>query len=189
MKDLVNKFTLRSVLISICLAALGVIIIMNANEVLFWVIKAIGLLLIIDAVIRFIQFIRLDSEERSINFDIIRAIIEAVLGIVALVNSSSVVTLLYIFIGVIVVVEGILHLQFVITRKNKLEHWIINFFIAIVNILCGVFIIAHPILTSGFINIIIGIEILVSSILGIISYIYLFVNLRRVAKEIDDTDD
>lgn len=185
MKELLNKFTLRSIIISVLLAALGVIIIFNANDILFWVIKCIGVFLLIDALIRFIQFIKLDPEEKSINFDIIRAIVETVIGIVALVNASSVVTLLYIFIGIIIVIEGILHLQFVLTRKKSLDHWIINFFIAVINLLCGVFIIAHPVWTSSVINVVIGIEILVSSILGIVSYIYLYFNLRKAAKELD----
>ena len=182
MKDILNKFTFRSIFVSLCLTALGVIIILNANEILFWVIKGIGVFLLIDAIIRFIQFLRLDSDEKSINFDIIRAILETIIGIIAIVNSSSVVTLLYIFIGVIVITEGLLHLQFVLTRKSSINNWILNFLIALINILCGVFIIAHPILTSELINIIIGIEIIVSSVLGIFSYIYLFINLKKAAK-------
>ena len=128
MQKIVNKFTLRSVLISLGLVAMGVIIILNADVILFWVIKAIGVLLLIDAIIRFIAFLRLDSEERTFNFDLIRAILEAVLGIIALVNPSSWINLLYVLIGVIIVVEGILHIQFVLSRKEELNHWIINFF-------------------------------------------------------------
>lgn len=189
MKELINKFTLRSVLISLVLVAMGVIIILNANDILFWVIKAIGVLLLIDAVIRLISFLRLDPEKRNLNFDLIRAIIEAVLGIIALVNSSSVVTLLYIFIGVIIIVEGILHTQFVLTRKNELNHWIINFFIAVINILCGVFVVAHPILASGVVNIILGVLIIASSVLGICSYLYLYKYLKQAAEAYDEEDD
>lgn len=189
MKEIVNKFTIRSILISLCLAALGIIIIINANDVMFWVIKVLGALLIIDAVIRFIQFLRLKADERSINFDIIRAIIEAVIGIVAIVNTNAGVMLLYIFIGVIVVVEGILHLQFVLTRKKRLEHWMINFFIAVINILCGVFIIAHPILTNTAVSLLIGIEILVSSFFGICSYIYLYAYLKRPIAVLEDVEN
>lgn len=187
--DIVKKFTLRSVFISLCLVVLGIIIIINANDVLFWLIKVIGIVLLIDAIIRFISFLRLSQEERSFNFDLIRAVVEAVLGIVALVNSSSVVTLLYIFIGVIIIVEGILHTQFIITHRLDLNHWIINFLIAIINILCGIFVVAHPIFTSGIVNIIIGIEIILSSVLGICSYIYLYVFLKKVSKEIIEIDD
>ena len=189
MKAVINKFTFRSIFVSLGLTVLGVIIIINANDVLFWLIKGIGCILIIDALIRFIQFLRLDSEEKSINFDIIRAILETVIGVVALVNSSSVVALLYIFIGVIVVVEGLLHLQFVLSRRKQLNYWIINFIIAVINIMCGVFIIAHPIISSEIINIIIGTEIIISSVLGIVSYVYLYFNLRKAAETFDDDED
>ncbi len=189
MKSILNKFTFHSIIVSLCLVVLGFIIILNANDVLFWVIKALGVLLLIDAVIRFIGFLRLPAEEKTIKFDLIRSIIEAVLGIIALVNASSVVSLLYIFIGVIIIVEGILHIQFVLSYKNMLNHWIINFFIALINILCGVFVVAHPILTSGIVNIIIGIEIIISSVLGLCSYIYLYAFLRKASMEIIEVDE
>jgi len=165
--------------------ALGIVILIKKNNILFWVIIALGAFLIIDAVIRLIQFLMLPKEEKKVNVDILRAVVETVLGIVAVLNSNSVVMFLFIFLGVVIVVEGMLHIQFVLTHKKQIEHWLINFFAAIFYTLLGIFVIVHPLLMNEAVHIYIGIEIIISSVIGLCSYIYLFAVLRNTTDIIE----
>ena len=171
LKHPIFKYSARSILVSLFLLFLGIVIMIKADSILFWVIKIIGAVLLIDSVIRFIGFLRLDAEERSINFDIVRSLVEAVLGLVAIINSSSVVTLLYIFAGILVIIEGILHLQFVLSQRRILDHWIPNFIISIFSVVVGVFIIANPLMTGKYVNMFIGIEIIVTALISLCGYI------------------
>ena len=182
LKHPIFKYSARSILVSLFLLFLGIVIMIKADSILFWVIKIIGAVLIIDSVIRFIGFLRLDAEERSINFDIVRSLVEAVLGLVAIINSSSVVTLLYIFAGILVIIEGILHLQFVLSQRRILDHWIPNFIISIFSVVVGVFIIANPLMTGKYVNMFIGIEIIVTALISLCGYIYFLVFLRSYSK-------
>ena len=182
LKHPIFKYSARSILVSLFLLFLGIVIMIKANSILFWVIKIIGAVLLIDSVIRFIGFLRLDAEERSINFDIVRSLVEAVLGLVAIINSSSVVTLLYIFAGILVIIEGILHLQFVLSQRRILDHWIPNFIISIFSVVVGVFIIANPLMTGKYVNMFIGIEIIVTALISLCGYIYFLVFLRSYSK-------
>ncbi len=182
LKHPIFKYSARSILVSLFLLFLGIVIMIKADSILFWVIKIIGAVLLIDSVIRFIGFLRLDAEERSINFDIVRSLVEAVLGLVAIINSSSVVTLLYIFAGILVIIEGILHLQFVLSQRRILDHWIPNFIISIFSVVVGVFIIANPLMTGKYVNMFIGIEIIVTALISLCGYIYFLVFLRSYSK-------
>ena len=182
LKHPIFKYSARSILVSLFLLFLGIVIMIKADSILFWVIKIIGAVLLIDSVIRFIGFLRLDAEERSINFDIVRSRVEAVLGLVAIINSSSVVTLLYIFAGILVIIEGILHLQFVLSQRRILDHWIPNFIISIFSVVVGVFIIANPLMTGKYVNMFIGIEIIVTALISLCGYIYFLVFLRSYSK-------
>lgn len=182
LKHPIFKYSARSILVSLFLLFLGIVIMIKADSILFWVIKIIGAVLLIDSVIRFIGFLRLDAEERSINFDIVRSLVEAVLGLVAIINSSSVVTLLYIFAGILVIIEGILHLQFVLSQRRILDHWIPNFIISIFSVVVGVFIIANPLMTGKYVKMFIGIEIIVTALISLCGYIYFLVFLRSYSK-------
>ena len=182
LKHPIFKYSARSILVSLFFLFLGIVIMIKADSILFWVIKIIGAVLLIDSVIRFIGFLRLDAEERSINFDIVRSLVEAVLGLVAIINSSSVVTLLYIFAGILVIIEGILHLQFVLSQRRILDHWIPNFIISIFSVVVGVFIIANPLMTGKYVNMFIGIEIIVTALISLCGYIYFLVFLRSYSK-------
>lgn len=182
LKHPIFKYSARSILVSLFLLFLGIVIMIKADSILFWVIKIIGAVLLIDSVIRFIGFLRLDAEERSINFDIVRSLVEAVLGLVAIINSSSVVTLLYIFAGILVIIEGILHLQFVLSQRRILDHWIPNFIISIFSVVVGVFIIANPLMTGKYVNMFIGVEIIVTALISLCGYIYFLVFLRSYSK-------
>ena len=182
LKHPIFKYSARSILVSLFLLFLGIVIMIKADSILFWVIKIIGAVLLIDSVIRFIGFLRLDAEERSINFDIVRSLVEAVLGLVAIIISSSVVTLLYIFAGILVIIEGILHLQFVLSQRRILDHWIPNFIISIFSVVVGVFIIANPLMTGKYVNMFIGIEIIVTALISLCGYIYFLVFLRSYSK-------
>ena len=182
LKHPIFKYSARSILVSLFFFFFVIVIMIKADSILFWVIKIIGAVLLIDSVIRFIGFLRLDAEERSINFDIVRSLVEAVLGLVAIINSSSVVTLLYIFAGILVIIEGILHLQFVLSQRRILDHWIPNFIISIFSVVVGVFIIANPLMTGKYVNMFIGIEIIVTALISLCGYIYFLVFLRSYSK-------
>lgn len=176
-KDPIFKFALRSVLISLFLIFMSIVIIIEQKTILFWVIKLLGIVLLVDSIIRFILFFKIDPEKRSFSFDIIRAVIEAIIAILALVITDSLEGLFYIFTGVLVIVEGILHLQFLLSKRRTFTHWLPNLLIALSCIILGVFIVSNPFAVSQSVNLFVGIELLAASILSFVAYIYFFVFL------------
>ena len=193
LKDSIFKFALRSILISMFLIFMSIVIIIQEKTILFWVIKIFGILLLVDSIIRFINFFRTDPEKRGFSVDIVRAVIEGVVGILALVITDSLEGMFYVFTGVVIIAEGILHLQFVLSKRNTLSHWIPNFLIAILSVFLGVFIVANPFTVSEGVNLYIGIELLVASVFSFVAYIYFFVFLfsskyRLELKEISETE-
>ena len=134
------------------------------------------------------------TEKRGFSVDIVRAVIEGVAGILALVITDSLEGMFYVFTGVVVIAEGILHLQFVLSKRHTLSHWIPNLLIAIVSVVLGVFIVANPFTVSQTVNLFVGIELLVASVFSFVAYIYFFVFLfssryRLELKEIGEGEE
>ncbi len=195
-KDTLLRFCIRTILISIGLGVLGVFVIAKNKDVIFWIIKALGLVLIIDAVIRFTKFFTKEKEEREINFDVFRASIGAIVGIIALVWPASVEMILYILIGVIILVEGAMQLQLAFNRRHMLDTWIPNFFIGVAGAIIGLLIIVHPLYATavtGALAVIIGVAILLTAIMNLFASYNLLQMRKRVSVnvvdvEIDDID-
>ena len=69
-----------------------------------------------------------------------------------------------------------------LSQRRILDHWIPNFIISIFSVVVGVFIIANPLMTGKYVNMFIGIEIIVTALISLCGYIYFLVFLRSYSK-------
>ena len=173
-----RKFNLRTIIFSIVLIALGIIIIVNPNGVLSVVIKILGIGVILDGVWHAIKFFSEAEEDRALSPLLVQGVGEIFLGIIAIANSLWVISILYIVIGFCIVMESIFKIQMTVYLKNTVANWWVPLVIAVIGLIVGIFVIAHPLTTSDYINTAIGITIIIAEIPSLIDSIYLARKLK-----------
>lgn len=174
----IRRINIRSIITSIILILLGVAIITNPNAILSVIVIILGVVIILDGIWRIIQFSNETWEEKGTSIKLVQGLGEIFIGITAIVNSTWVISVLYIIIGLWISMESILKLQMCILLKNEIINKKIPLIISILGIIIGIFIIANPLIASKYINIMMGWTIIVAELPNLIESIYLAVKLK-----------
>ena len=169
----IRKFNIRSIITSLVLILLGVAIIINPNKILSIIIKIIGIGIVLDGAWHIIEFINQSFEEKALSFKLVQGIGEIFLGVMAIINSTWVISILYILIGLFITMESILKMQMCILLKNDIVNKKLPIIIALLGIVIGIFIIANPLIASKYINTLVGITVIVAEVPNLIESIYL----------------
>lgn len=174
----VKRFNIRSILVSVVLIALGIAIIANPNAVLSVVVKILAIGVILDGAWHIIEFIKQDYEERALSIKLVQGLGEIFIGIMAISYSSWVISIIYIIIGLWITMESILKIQMNVLLKDVFKNRLAPLLISIIGLLIGIFIIANPLIASEYINIMIGITMIIAELLNLIESIYLAIKLK-----------
>lgn len=174
----IKKFNIRSIITSLVLILLGIAIIVNPNKILSIIIKIIGVGIILDGAWHILEFINQTFEEKALSFKLVQGLGEIFLGIMAIINSTWVISVLYILIGLFITMESILKMQMNILLKNEIINKKLPIIIAAIGIIIGIFIIANPLIASKYINTMVGITVIIAELPNLIESIYLAIKIK-----------
>ena len=174
----IRKFNIRSIITSIVLILLGIAIIANPNAILSVIVKIIGICIIVDGIWHIFQFINETWEEKALSIKLVQGLGEIFLGIMAMIHSTWVISVIYIIIGLWIAMESILKIQMCILLKNDMINKKIPLIISILGLVIGIFILANPLIASKYINIMIGVTVIIAELPNLIESIYLAIKLK-----------
>ena len=129
-KKTFNKLTIRSILISIILIAVGFLLITNPEKVLTIAVIVAGIALIVDAIIHILVYMGESPEIRTMSSEFLIGVIEFILGIIFIINQEKVISIFYILIGVWLIVESIQKIQMAINLKDYISNWALTIIVA-----------------------------------------------------------
>ena len=174
----IRKFNIRSIITSVILILLAIAIIINPNAILSIIVKIIGIGVILDGFWHIFQFVNESWEEKALSIKLVQGLGEIFLGIMGIINSTWVISVLYMLIGLWLIMESILKAQMCILIKNETINKKIPLIVSILGVLIGIFVIANPLITSKYLNIMIGITIIIAELPNLIQSIYLSIKLK-----------
>ncbi len=118
------------------------------------------------------------SFQKIIYIEMVYAVIYAIIGLIIAINSEMTNKAVGLLMGTFLLVAGILNL-FSFIDKNKIKLFHYNFLFGILNILLGLFVMFNPLSILNFLNITLGIWLVVESANKIVYFIY----LKKVGEE------
>ena len=176
--DEIKKFNIRTIITSIVLIILGIAIIANPSAILSVVVKIIGAGIILDGAWHVVQFLKLTTEEKALSIKLVQGIGEIFVGIMAMTYSKWVISFVYIVIGLWIALENILKLQMNVLLHDIFSNRLVPLIISILGILIGIFIMSNPLIASEYVNIMIGITMIIAELLNLIESIYIAIKLK-----------
>ena len=174
----IRRFNIRSIVTSVVLILLGIAIIANPNAILSVIVIILGIGIILDGLWHIFQFINESWEEKAISIKLVQGLGEIFLAVMAIIHSIWVISVLYIIIGLWIAMESILKLQMCILLKNEIINKKIPLIISILGIVIGIFVIANPLVASKYVNIMIGVTVIIAELPNLIESIYLTIKLK-----------
>lgn len=177
-KSVLKKEGWSSLVTSIVFAILGLILI-NSPETTVTVISYIlGITFIIIGLFKIFYYIKAKGKNDFYNYDFVFGIGAIIVGILTIIYSNQISTLLRILIGIWIIYSAIFRIDFSFKLKRlKIDNiWIGSLIIAIAMLICGI----YAVLIPNAIIITVGMIVLIYSILDIIESIIFLSNLRKL---------
>ena len=179
MEQFFKKIGWTSIVTSLGFAILGIIIAYNPNTTFQIISYVLGAILIAYGVLKVIEYFKMKDVNSLYSSELSFGIIAALFGIVVIVCSDMIETMIRILIGIWIVYSGVMRLGLAI-RLQKFDSdnriWVPVLFIALAMLLCGIYIIASP----GAVMMTIGIIMVVYAVMDIIEEIIFMKNVKDI---------
>lgn len=165
MENFLKKTGWESILTSVIFAIIGILFITNPEGTFKFAAIIIGIIFILLGGIKVFNYFKDRGTSDFYNYDLIYGSVSIVAGIVIMINSAALETIFRIIIGIWIIYSGIMRVALAFKIKNaNAEVWMPVFIIAILMIICGLFITFY----SGAVIITVGSVILAYAIMDII---------------------
>ncbi|MBR1860530.1 MAG: DUF308 domain-containing protein [Lachnospiraceae bacterium] len=160
-------------LLPILYLVLGVACIVAKDELLRFLGLIVGIGFIVVGAILIIAFIARDARKNILRNDMLIGFGLIALGIVMLIHSEEIITMIPFILGIMIVISGAAKLQQMVNMaKLGLPGWLPTFIAAVLNIVLGVLMIINPASWADVIMMIIGIGLVFSAVTDLIFTLY-----------------
>lgn len=176
-KKLCQKTGWISIIESVIFAILALILIWYPVTTLRIISCILGIVFIVIGISKVANYFMSKGNSDFYNYDLIFGLMAAVLGIITIVCSDTISAIFRIVIGVWIVYSALIRINISIKLKSmKMEAWIPSLVLAIIMLICGIYVA----LNSGSVVATIGIIMLVYSIIDIIENVIFMKNVKDV---------
>ena len=177
MEQFFKKIGWSSIITSLGFAILGLIIAYNPNTTFQIISNVLGAILIAYGVIKILEYLKMKDINSLYSTEVSFGIIAVLLGIVVIICSDMIEAMIRVLIGIWIVYSGCM--RFVLAIKlQKFDSdnriWIPGLIIAIIMLICGMYIIT----STGAIIMTIGIFMVIYGVLDIIEEVIFMKNIK-----------
>lgn len=166
-----------SILESIIFAIIGIILIYNPEGTIKLISYTLGTIFIIIGIFKIINYLSAKGKYSFYNYDIIYGLMAIIIGIITMIYSNTIGSIFRIIIGIWIIYSALIRITLAIKLKRiKVEVWKYTLGIAIIMLICGLYITIN----SGTIIVTIGIIIVIYSVLDIIEDIIFMKNVKDI---------
>lgn len=177
MEEFLKKTGWTSIITSAITAIIGVIIMGNPMLIMNMIAYILGAVFILFGVVKLINYFVAKGTYDFYNYEIIYGLLAIIIGIVTIAYRDTIGTIFRMIIGIWILYSGIMRLGLVTKlKKLEIEEWKYALIIAILILICGVYVLVK----AETIGIAIGIAILIYSIMDIIEGIIFLRNMDSI---------
>ena len=172
------------IIASIVYIILGVFMVTHPAKVEATLCYAFGILMTIFGVINVISFFINKDSDSNLFFELVFGVLSCAFGVFTLVSPTSVINILFIVIGVIIIIDGIMNVKRSFYLKDFGErYWFVFLIISAVSILAGILTIVFRQPLGSLLIVILGINLIYEGISGLVIMFRISQNKKRVERK------
>lgn len=172
------------VIASIIYIILGIFMVSHPAKVEATLCYAFGILMTIFGVINVISFFINKDSDNNLFFELVFGVLSCAFGVFTLFSPTSVINILFIVIGVIIIIDGIMNLKRSFYLKDFGErYWLVFFIISAVSVLAGILTIVFREPLGSFLIVVLGINLIYEGVSGLVIMFRISQNKKRVERK------
>lgn len=177
LEKILKKTGWTSLFISLLFAIIGIVLMVNPEGTIKLASNALGILFILIGSYKILTYFMTKGKYELYNYDIAYGIMAIIIGIVTIVYSRQIVSMFRIIIGIWILYSSVMRITFSLKlRKIDSYAWIGGLIIALLMLVCGLFIIFN----EGAILVTIGTAILIYSVLDMVESGIFIKNVKKI---------
>ncbi len=163
MRKGLSKIFNLSILTSVVIFVLGIFLLFEPITVIRMISIVLGMIIIIPGITSL-----MDYRKTKYQPNLVTGVITVIIGLILIINTKLVVSILPFILGIYFVVNGINRLQYALElKKQKISQYRFSFFLSLLIIICGVLFIINPFGGAVKITQVIGIFMIIYAILDV----------------------
>ena len=183
MKDLFGNFFRISLSTSLIFLVFGILLFFNPESIISAISILFGAIAITYGIVELFVYIKSPEFNQS---DLITGIIGIAIGILLIVKTNIIATIVPLVIGICIILLAIRKIILAISfKKNNYNGYIQMIVIGIITLACGIILILNPLKGAFIATQIVGLIISIYSIIDIIDSLLIKKNIDNVVKVID----
>lgn len=172
------------VIASIIYIILGIFMVSHPAKVEATLCYAFGILMTIFGVINVISFFINKDSDNNLFFELVFGVLSCAFGVFTLFSPTSVINILFIVIGVIIIIDGIMNLKRSFYLKDFGErYWLVFFIISAVSVLAGILTIVFREPLGSFLIVVLGINLIYEGVSGLVIMFRISQNKKRAERK------
>lgn len=169
-----NKIFNTSIITSVVILVLGIFLFIQPDTIISMISIILGIMILIPGITALIDYFK-----TKYNPNLITGVITVIIGMILIVNTKLVASIMPFILGIYFVISGITRLQYALELKKQKIKYTASLCISILIIICGLLFITNPFGGALVITKVMGIFMVIYSVLDI-------VNAMVIKKEMHD---
>lgn len=169
-----NKIFNTSIITSVVILVLGIFLFIQPDTIISMISIILGIMILIPGITALIDYFK-----TKYNPNLITGVITVIIGMILIVNTKLVASIMPFILGIYFVISGITRLQYALELKKQKIKYTTSLCISILIIICGLLFITNPFGGALVITKVMGIFMVIYSVLDI-------VNAMVIKKEMHD---
>jgi len=182
-----NKKIFAPILVDIIMLAVGIFLLLWADQVIKTISIAIGAVFILYAIYNFIDYGRIQEKKSTDISKLITGIALSIAGIFLVTQSHFVIEMISFVFGIFIIIESMLHLQDAILIRKTNPNFKTPLALSMIGIACGALCILGKILIPNTIMQILGVALIIFAFVDIFGVSLTHKKVASPSKAEDDT--
>lgn len=179
LKKILKKTGYTSIITSIILAIIGAVMFLHSEATVKIIAYGLGALLLLTGAIKIVEYFIHKGSYDLFNYDLVYGIISIVFGLVLVINTKALEGLLGIILGTWIIYSSLMRFGLSLKLKAfEVKTWIPMLIIAILMMICGIYILFVPNVIIGTL----GVILFIYSVMDIIEGLSFVFNIKKIEK-------
>lgn len=175
-----EKYQKYSLIVSALMFLLALFLIFRPLESLNMFIMLFAIIILVNGIIKLVQYFRTDAQMRMMNFGLAEGILSILAALIIIISSNALIAFLPIMFSIWIIVQSIITIQLSMGLKlSETKGWWVVLILSIITLLLGVIIMFNPFASMAATTTVVGIILAVTEAIHLVEGIVTLVKMRK----------
>lgn len=175
-----EKYQKYSLIVSALMFLLALFLIFRPLESLNMFIMLFAIIILVNGIIKLVQYFRTDAQMRMMNFGLAEGILSILAALIIIISSNALIAFLPIMFSIWIIVQSIITIQLSMGLKlSETKGWWVVLILSIITLLLGVIIMFNPFASMAATTTVVGIILAVTEAIHLVEGIVTLVKMKK----------